>query len=54
MSAYIEGHRERFGVEPICSILGVSASAYYQRKTVTVTAHPRRQYATPMSEDESG
>jgi putative transposase len=25
--------RERFGVEPICSTLGVSASAYYQRKT---------------------
>ena len=31
MSAYIEEHRERFGVEPICSTLGVSASAYYQR-----------------------
>ncbi|HVA18912.1 MAG TPA: IS3 family transposase [Solirubrobacteraceae bacterium] len=33
MSAYVEEHRERFGVEPICRILGVSASAYYQRKT---------------------
>ena len=33
MSAYIEEHRERFGVQPICSTLGVSASAYYQRKT---------------------
>ena len=33
MSAYVEEHRERFGVEPICSTLGVSASAYYQRKT---------------------
>jgi putative transposase len=31
VSAYIEEHRERFGVEPICRILGVSASAYYQR-----------------------
>lgn len=31
MSAYIDEHRERFGVEPICSILGVSASAYYER-----------------------
>jgi transposase InsO family protein len=30
---YIEEHRGRFGVEPICSVLGVSASAYYQRKT---------------------
>lgn len=31
MSAYIEEHRERFGVEPICRVLGVSASAYYER-----------------------
>ena len=33
MSAYIDEHRERFGVEPICQALGVSASAYYQRAT---------------------
>ncbi len=33
MSAFIEQHRERFGVEPICSTLGVSASAYYERAT---------------------
>jgi putative transposase len=31
VSAFIDQHRERFGVEPICSTLGVSASAYYQR-----------------------
>jgi transposase InsO family protein len=31
VSAYIDEHRERFGVEPICRALGVSASAYYQR-----------------------
>jgi putative transposase len=31
VSAFIDEHRERFGVEPICQILGVSASAYYQR-----------------------
>ena len=31
MSAYIDEHRERFGVEPICRTLGVSASAYYER-----------------------
>jgi putative transposase len=29
----IEMYRGRFGVEPICRVLGVSASAYYQRKT---------------------
>jgi putative transposase len=31
VSAFIEEHRERFGVEPMCSILGVSVSAYYKR-----------------------
>ncbi len=31
MSSYIEQHRDRFGVEPICRTLEVSASAYYER-----------------------
>jgi putative transposase len=31
VSSYVQEHRERFGVEPICRTLGVSASAYYQR-----------------------
>jgi putative transposase len=31
VSAFIDQHRERFGVEPICRTLGVSASAYYHR-----------------------
>ncbi len=30
---FIDEQRERFGVEPICRTLGVSASAYYQRAT---------------------
>ena len=33
MSAFIDSERVRFGVEPICRSLGVSASAYYQRAT---------------------
>jgi putative transposase len=33
MSRYVDAHRGRFGVEPICRTLGVSASAYYQRAT---------------------
>lgn len=33
MSSFIEEHRERFGVEPICRALEVSASAYYERRT---------------------
>jgi putative transposase len=31
VSAFIDAHRERFGVEPICRTLRVSASAYYRR-----------------------
>ena len=38
MSAFIDEYRERFGVEPICRILGVSASAYYQRASGRVSA----------------
>jgi len=33
VSRYIDEHRGRFGVEPICRVLDVSASAYYRRKT---------------------
>ena len=33
MSRYVDEHRGRFGVEPICRTLDVSASAYYQRRT---------------------
>jgi putative transposase len=33
VSAFIDAHRDRFGVEPICRTLDVSASAYYQRRT---------------------
>jgi putative transposase len=32
VSRYVDEHRERFGVEPICTTLGVSVSAYYQRR----------------------
>jgi transposase InsO family protein len=31
VSAFIDEHRARFGVEPICRVLGVSASAFYRR-----------------------
>ena len=33
MSAFIDAHRARFGVELICRTLDVSASAYYRRVT---------------------
>jgi putative transposase len=31
VSVFVDEQRDRFGVEPICRTLGVSASAYYQR-----------------------
>jgi putative transposase len=31
VSVFIDEHRDRFGVEPTCRVLGVSASAYYHR-----------------------
>jgi putative transposase len=33
VTAFIDEHRGRFGVEPICRVLDVSASAYYHRAT---------------------
>jgi putative transposase len=33
MSKYIDAHRERFGVEPICSALQVAPSTYYAATT---------------------
>ena len=33
MTRFIDTYRDRFGVEPICRALGVSASAYYHRRT---------------------
>jgi transposase InsO family protein len=33
VSAFVDRARARYGVEPICRTLGVSASAYYQRRT---------------------
>jgi putative transposase len=38
VSAFIDEQRGRFGVEPICVTLGVSASAYYQRATGELSA----------------
>ena len=42
MSRYVDEHRGHFGVEPICRVLGVSASAFYQRKTGARSARSRR------------
>jgi putative transposase len=41
VSAFIDMYRERFGVQPICRTLDVSASAYYQR----ASGHPSARAA---------
>ena len=38
MSAFVDEYRARFGVEPICRTLGVSASAYYERASGRLSA----------------
>ena len=38
MSRYLDEHRGRFGVESICDVLGVSASAYYLRASAQPSA----------------
>ena len=41
MSAFIDEHRDCFGVEPICRTLDVSASAYYHRASGQRSARAR-------------
>jgi putative transposase len=32
MVRYIDSHRERFGIEPICKVLPIAPSTYYEQK----------------------
>jgi transposase InsO family protein len=34
MIAYIDDHRDRFGVEPICQVLPIAPSTYYEHKAM--------------------
>lgn len=42
MSAYIDEHRDRFGVEPICSVLQFAPRTYYAIKARTPSARSLR------------
>jgi putative transposase len=42
VSAFIEAHRERVGVEPICRALQVAPSSYYARRSRAPSARARR------------
>jgi len=32
MVTYIDDHKDRFGVEPICAVLPIAPSTYYEQK----------------------
>jgi putative transposase len=42
VSAFIDAHRDRFGVEPVCREIEVSASAYRARRTRSPSTRSRR------------
>lgn len=42
MITYIDGHRDRFGVEPICAQLPIAPSTYYAAKTNRGSERRRR------------
>jgi putative transposase len=42
VNAYIDAHRDRFGVEPICTVLQVAPSSYYAAKTRPPSARATR------------
>src|ERR1700681_4221324 len=42
MVAYIDGHRDEFGVEPICATLQVAPSTYYSAKSRPLSARAVR------------
>jgi len=52
MVAFIDAHRERYGVEPICAVLPIAPSTYYEQKARQ--ADPRRQPARVQREARLG
>jgi len=50
MVTYIDAHKERFGVEPICAVLPIAPSTYYVNKTQH--RDPDRRSARAQRDDE--
>ena len=50
MVTYIDDHKERFGVEPICAVLPIAPSTYYMNKTQH--RDPDRRSARAQRDDE--
>ena len=49
MVAYIDAHRDRFGVEPICAVLPIAPSTYFRHKQQQVD--PDRRSARAREDD---
>jgi transposase InsO family protein len=49
MVAFIDDHREKFGVEPICGVLPIAPSVYYERKLWQ--RHPDRRPVRAQRDD---
>ena len=45
MIHYIDNHRERFGVEPICKVLPIAPSTYYEHKDLECNPERRSDRA---------
>ena len=50
MVTYIDGHKIRFGVEPICAVLPIAPSTYYRHKGTH--RDPDRRSARAKRDDE--
>jgi putative transposase len=53
MTRYIEAHRERFGVEPICKTLQVAPSSYYAARHRPPSARRQRDEALKLELQEA-
>ncbi len=42
MTAFVDGHRESYGVEPICAELPIAPSTYYEHKRANANPNVAR------------
>ena len=53
MIAYVDAHRDRFGVEPICQVLPIAPSTYYQHRQRRPSARAVRMVLEHQDEHPS-
>src|SRR5205807_4513367 len=49
MTAFVDAHRQEYGVEPICRLLEIAPSAYHKR--VRKRREPRRRSARELRDE---